>query len=151
MLLHDGQIEGRRVRVPVFLARRLVESPDEGCREFYRRLLSSLQNPALQEGEWRLADALGWPDNDSCRNLVGWMWRKNTSRVAVVVNLSLSRSQGRVPLGWLVPGDGPWVVRDPIAGERYERSGHELWDPGLFVDLAPWGVHFLELSPGQGS
>ena len=46
-LWHEGQFEGRRVRVPVFLDRR----PGAG-----------LLQPA------------GWPDNQSARNLIAWCW-----------------------------------------------------------------------------
>ena len=38
-LIHEGQMEGRRVRLPVFLARRPEESPDSDLLAFYRTLL----------------------------------------------------------------------------------------------------------------
>lgn len=149
-LLHDGQLDGRRIRVPVFLARRPVEPVDAGTRDFYLRLLSALHRPALRDGEWRLADVRGWPDNQSCRNLVGWMWRAGAERAAVVVNLSPWRAQGRVPLDWLDPGDGRWRLRDLLADQVYLRDGRELGDPGLYVDLGPWGAYLLDFAPDQG-
>ncbi len=147
-LIHDGQMEGRRTRVPVFLARRPAEPVDGSLRDFYERLLSALRQAALREGEWRLAEAGGWPDNQSCRNLVGWMWRAGDARAVVVVNLSPWRAQGRVPLGWLDPGERQWQLRDLLARDVYERDGRGLADPGLFVDLGPWGVHLLDLVAG---
>ena len=36
VLLHEGQFEGRKVRLPVFLARRPDEPPDTELRAFYR-------------------------------------------------------------------------------------------------------------------
>ena len=39
-LLHEGQLEGRRVRLPVFLSRRPDESPDRDLQAFYQRLLT---------------------------------------------------------------------------------------------------------------
>jgi hypothetical protein len=147
-LLHEGQLDGRRVRVPVFLGRRPAESVDPATRAFYVRLLSALQEPALRAGEWQLAEARGWADNQNGRNLVAWMWRKDDSRVVVVVNLSAASAQARIPLGWLDPGAGQWSLRDLIKCEAYERSGGELADPGLFVDLPGWGFHFLRLEPG---
>ena len=39
-LYHDGQLEGRRTHIPVFLARGPEEAPDEDLRAFYAELLS---------------------------------------------------------------------------------------------------------------
>ena len=38
-LAHEGQLEGCKVRLPVFLGRRPAEAPDAGLRDFYLRLL----------------------------------------------------------------------------------------------------------------
>ena len=41
-LLHEGQLEGRKVRLPVFLARRPDEPVDTDLKNFYHRLLAIL-------------------------------------------------------------------------------------------------------------
>ena len=48
-LLHEGQFEGRRVRLPVFLRRRPDESPDSDLQAFYQRLLRETATGGLQE------------------------------------------------------------------------------------------------------
>jgi hypothetical protein len=30
-----------------------------------------------------------------------------------------------------------------LSGERYQREGDELLRSGLYVELGPWGYHFL--------
>jgi hypothetical protein len=40
-LFHEGQFEGRKVRLPVFLARRPVETADRDLMAFYKRLLEA--------------------------------------------------------------------------------------------------------------
>jgi len=37
-----------------------------------------------------------------------------------------------------------WRLMDLMSGDVFERDGDEMTDPGLFVDLPPWGYHFLE-------
>ena len=59
VLLHEGQFEGRKVRLPVFLARRPDEPPDPEVREFYATLLGAIEKEGLRNGEWRLCDAKG--------------------------------------------------------------------------------------------
>ncbi len=46
-LFHEGQFEGRKVRLPVFLARRPTEAPDEDLQGFYKRLLAATDAIAL--------------------------------------------------------------------------------------------------------
>jgi hypothetical protein len=143
-LLHDGQLEGRTVKVPVFLRRRPTEAPDEALRAFYQRLLTVIKARGLRQGEWRLCERSGWPDNPSFLNVVAWCWRAGTERHVLVVNLSGSRSQARVRLPWEDLAGRVWRLTDAFSGEVYERDGNAMRDPGLYVDLDAWGFHCLQ-------
>lgn len=144
LLIHEGQLEGRTVRLPVFLARRPEEEPDETLKEFYLRLLRDVADKEIKKGEWRLCEVTGWPDNDSCRNLAAWSWVNGEARHAVVVNLSDSQSQGRVHLPWDGLAENRWRMEDLFSEAAYRRSGAELANEGLFVNLDPWGFHYFE-------
>jgi len=143
-LLHEGQLEGRRVRLPVFLGRRPFEAPDESLREFYRRLLKAVRDDIFKTGEWRLCECRGWPDNLSYRNLVAWCWRLGEDCRLTVVNLSASPSQGLVRLPWGDVCDKSISLEELFSGTRYSRQGNEMAESGLFVDLPAWGYHFFE-------
>src|SRR6202012_2948308 len=56
---HEGQFEGRRVRVPVFLARRPDEPPDEELAAWYRDLLREVAEHGVRRGTWQLLQAGG--------------------------------------------------------------------------------------------
>ena len=99
-LFHEGQFEGRKVRLPVFLGRRPEERVDEGMRAFYTKLLQAINNPVFREGEWSLCERTGWPDNPSYLNLVAWSWAKDETRFLIVVNLSDRTAQARVRAPW---------------------------------------------------
>ena len=73
-LLHEGQFEGRRTRLPVFLSRRPDESPDSDLQTFYKRLLAETARDVFRNGSWRLCDRSGWPDNASHLNTMAWCW-----------------------------------------------------------------------------
>jgi hypothetical protein len=146
-LWHEGQFEGRRVRPPVFLSRRPDEPPDIELASWYRRLLAAIAGHRVRDGAWRLLGASGWPDNQSCRNLLAWSWAGDggSDRHVVVVNLSAQPAQGRVPLDWAdLPGRS-WHLTDLFAEGVFERDGDELALPGLFVALGPWQFHLLAL------
>ncbi|MGD9971690.1 MAG: alpha-amylase family glycosyl hydrolase [Desulfatirhabdiaceae bacterium] len=143
-LIHEGQIQGRRVRLPVFLSRRPEESPDPELAAFYQKLLEALRRGNFLQGVWRLCEQTGWPDNGTGVNLVSWFWRNGPSRCLVVVNLSDSPSQAliRIPRD---DGIGKTChLKDVFTDDIYERDGEEICSRGLYVDLPAWGYHFLE-------
>ncbi len=147
MLFHEGQFGGSRVRLPVFLGRRPPEPVSRDLRDFYNRLLKASAADCVREGEWRLCERSGWPDNRSYLNIVSWCWTRDEERCLVVVNFSGDPAQARVHLPWDGLRGRMWRLDDAMIGKLYERSGDEMRDPGLYVDLPAWGYHFFRLSP----
>lgn len=146
-LIQEGQLEGRKVRLPVFLGRSPQEPVDSQIKAFYQKLLQAIQTKAIREGEWRLCEQSGWPDNQSHENLLAWCWRKNEDRRLIVVNLSPRRSQGLIQVPWNELGDRNWQLRDVLSEQSFERNGGEMLNPGLYVDLEGWKMHFFEVVP----
>ena len=143
---HEGQFEGRRARVPVFLQRRPDEPPDEDLAAWHRDLLFTVAAHGVRTGAWQLLGIDGWPDNQSCASLVAWSWTPGDSRDGdagrsgrhvVVVNLSQSPAQGQVRLPWPDLPGRRWRFRDLLTGEDFTRDGGRLAGPGLFVDMGP--------------
>ena len=145
-LLHEGQFEGRKVRLPVFLGRRPDERFNPDLQAFYYKLLRMVYAPAFREGEWRLCDRAGWPDNQSYLNLVAWCWRKDAERYCIVVNLAGQRSQARIRLPWDDLTGKSWRLTDAFTEEVFEREGNEMINPGFYVDLLAWGYHFFQFN-----
>jgi hypothetical protein len=135
-LVHDGQIEGRRVRLPVFLGRFPDEPVDDARVVFHRSLLAALGDPTFRSGRWQLCDRDGI-------DLVAWCW-DGDHRWLVVVNLSDHVATGSVRAPWPdLRGQRVRLV-DPTHDDEFDRDGDELCD-GLYVKLAPWGWHLLRV------
>jgi hypothetical protein len=145
-LWHDGQFEGRRAHLPVFLGRRPDEPVDEDLRGFYRRLVEA--SAAVRHGDWTPLDSHGWSDNPTHHDLLAWAWVGDLPHHVVVVNLSGHPSQARVPLPWPALRGGRWRLTDLLDGTAYDRDGDELADPGLYIDLPPSGAHVFTIAPG---
>jgi alpha amylase-like protein len=145
-LYHDGQFEGRRIHVPVFLGRAPDEPADGELRAFYERLVRAVAESGLQDGDWALCSCDGWPDNDSHLRLVSWCWSTPASRHVVVVNLSDAPAQARVRVPWDDVAGRNWALRDRLSGQSFDRDGDELMADGLYVALEPWAFHFLAFS-----
>jgi hypothetical protein len=144
-LFHDGQFEGRRTRLPVFLSRQPIESFDLSLRSFYTALLAVVTSPALRDGEWKPCTLSGWPDNASYHNLVAWSWQHGESRYLIIVNLSEHAAQAHVRADLGSIAGATWQLRDAVSGHSYTRSGDELVAPGVFIDLGPWHSHVFEV------
>lgn len=142
-LYHDGQLDGFRTHVPVFLGRAPDESTDESLHSFYERLIRAVADSDLRGGAWQLCDCTGWPDNDSYRSLVSWCWSGAAGRHLVVVNLSAASAQARVQLPWTDLPAQTWQLSDALSAETFERAGDELGAEGLYVALEPWGSYLL--------
>jgi hypothetical protein len=143
-LYYDGQFEARRIRLPVSLGRRPDEPVNVASRQFYHRLLTIVRD--LRQGEWRLCEVAGWPDNDSWRNIIAWSWQTLDAIHIIAVNLSSMPSQGRVRLPWRSLPANPCLLIDGITGQSFERNRTELLEAGLYVDLDKWQFHVLRLS-----
>ena len=100
-LWHEGQFEGRRVRPPVSWPGGPPSRPTPGWRAGTGGCWPRWRAAGCAPGGWRLLEASGWPDNQSCRNLIGWAWdgAPDGDRHLAVVNLSGQPTQGRLPLG----------------------------------------------------
>jgi hypothetical protein len=138
-LWHEGQFEGWRVRLPVFLRRRPDEPVDESLREFHIQLLAAAST--LRRGDWALCDATGWPGDRGCEQILAWSWTGDGGRSVVVINWADTPATARVHLPWGDLAGRTWRLDDPLAGVTYQRDGTELAVEGLYVQLPPWGFH----------
>ncbi len=146
-LLHEGQIEGRKVRLPVFLGRRPEEPADPDLVAFYGRLLKETNRDVFRNGQWRLCERSGWPDNQSFLNILAWCWARDDERRLIVINFSQVTAQARVRLPWDELRGKQWRLADALSGATYDRSGDEMRDAGLYVDLKLWQYHLFQLCP----
>ena len=150
-LFHEGQLEGRQVRVPVQLAWRPAEPVDEELRTFYERLLAVLQQPIFKEGVFAPVDvAQAGADDRTNEHMVAATWRSardTGSRTFLTVsNLAGTKGYARIRLdGARFHADQRYQVTDHVDGNTYERDGAEIVDPGLFVALDPYQAHVFEI------
>ena len=144
-LLHQGQFEGLKLRLPVFLGRRPEEPVDPDLVAFYRRVLATINCDVFRNGQWRLCECSGWPDNPSYQGMLAWCWSRGEARYLVIVNYQQHDAQAMVRVPWDELRGSEWLLSDVLSDESYRRSGNEIRDGGLYVALAPWKCHLFEL------
>ncbi|MBI3548139.1 MAG: alpha-amylase [Elusimicrobia bacterium] len=142
---HDGQLDGKRMRIPVQLAREPIESPDRATRDFYERLLSFCAAPSMHDGTWRPIAAIpAWEGNAAHRNILAWQWRLAAETKLVIVNLSPVTAQARLRLDLGLAGE--LELRDALTDIAYPRSAEDVRGGGLYVELGPWKAHLFDVS-----
>ncbi|MDY7103375.1 MAG: alpha-amylase family glycosyl hydrolase [Actinomycetota bacterium] len=146
-LVHDGQLSGRRVHLPVFLGRFPDEEPDPDLEAFHRALLAAIADRTFHDGTWRLCEREGWGEggDDTWTDLVAWSW-DGATRWVVIVNLAATGATGRVRFPWDDLRARPWRLVDPTSGDVLRRAGDDLVD-GVYVSLEPWAWHLWRVEP----
>lgn len=142
-LLYEGQLDGRKIKTPVFFTRRMTEPTDFELALFYRALLRNIHSELFHAGEWNLCECSGWIDNDSFKNMLAWTWHRQNTRALIVVNYSAQRSQAMIQLPWADLENRVWRLTDALNGDLFLRDGNQLSQGGLYVDLDAWRFHFL--------
>jgi glycosidase len=144
---HQGQREGKKVRIPTHLGRGPAEAPDAAIAAFYDGLLACLNDPAFRDGHWQLLDARpAWEGNGTSDAFVPFSWTgPGDLRRLVAVNYAGHQSQCYVMLPWGDLVGRTWQLRDQLGGAVYDRDGTDLSTHGLYLDMPPWGYHAFDV------
>jgi len=137
---HQGQFEGKRLRISPHLVRGPDEPIDGELQSFYARLIELLKQPVLGDGRWQLVDCrAAWDGNSSCQDFMAFAWDDdNDHRLLVAVNYADHSSQCYVQLPWLELAGHSWQLTDRLSDEQYLRDGSNLLERGLYLDVPPW-------------
>jgi hypothetical protein len=146
-LFHEGQFEGRKIRLPVFLGRRPVEPIDQKLKEFYERLLAVLRHPVVRNGQWQLLECdPAWEGNWTRDCFVAFAWQgAGGERLVVAVNYAPNQSQCYVRLPFADLGNGHWRLEDLLGDTQYDRDGNDLQSRGLYLDVPSWQNHIFTM------
>ncbi|MET0987088.1 MAG: alpha-amylase family glycosyl hydrolase [Steroidobacteraceae bacterium] len=144
---HDGQFEGRKVRISPHLVRRPDEPADNEREHSYEQLLAALRHPIVHDGRWSLLECIpAWHDNATADNFIAFNWERNShERLCVVVNYSPQQSQCFVRLSSPELAGRTVRFQDLLSSASYDRSGDDLLSRGLFIDIPAWGCHVFEV------
>ncbi len=145
--VQDGQIEGKKVRIPVQMGKEPDETPDAETIAFYKVLLEYASQKTLHDGRWRLLEVTPDSENDQAfLNLMAWTWQDEKNFRLVVVNYSPAPAQGRlsIPQDWL-GSRGMVQLLDKMSGTIYQSDLARMTQDGLGIQLRPWKSHLFEL------
>ena len=151
-LLHQGQFEGRRIKLPVQISRRAEEPVHPILKRFYRRLLREVSHPLYHDGQWRMIEPIPIHHADiSHKNLLLYAWTSVSDSRLIAINLSGEWSRARVePCDCLRLANGPGLLFDVLSQTFACYSGETLKERGLELEAPPYGAHIFRFDQDIG-
>jgi hypothetical protein len=150
-LYHQGQLAGKRIRIPVQLCRVQEESPDEATVAFYDRILAITNEDVFHVGQWTLLTARSAGD-DSSSNVIAYQWTTNRDWRLIAVNLSAMVAQAYLHLNEKLEIElhkfPVYALYDRFTQLEYEGMREDLIQNGLYVRLDPFGCHIFSMKNG---
>jgi hypothetical protein len=149
VLIHEGQMDGARIRQPIQLGLPVQEPVDHALAEMHRALLGALEGAGVGASEARLLRPQpAWEGNLSWQSFVVILLEPATDRLElVVVNLASHRAQCHVALGVSRLAAYNWKLCDRLGPERHERSGEDMLSPGLYLDVPAHAAQVFSITP----
>lgn len=142
---HQGEIEGRRIHLPITLRIAAEVPPDPVSKAFFENILQITQQDVFHQGEWTLLELV--PEGDpSPYGLIVYEWRSAIAWKIIAVNLTGNTSQGRLRLGDRVSSAQQYIFYDELNRVRYPRSGEELHNVGLFIRRDGFQAHLFDIT-----
>ncbi|MBI9070968.1 MAG: glycosidase [Melioribacteraceae bacterium] len=141
---HEGQFEGKRIKLPVQLGREPVEPPQPCFVNFYNKLFSITKHELFNNGIWKQlkSEAVGSSDS-TFQNILCWQINYKDEIRVVIINYSQEESRGRIRLD--VKGDNEIQLFDMLNDQLYIREALEVREDGLYIELQPFHSHIFSL------
>jgi hypothetical protein len=142
----QGELEGCKIRLPITLRLAADEPADSYSLAFFQKILSLTREDVYHQGDWSALEVAA-EGYTSPAGLLVYEWRSKKAWKIIAVNLAAGASQGRVHLGERVSPAQQYVFSDELNNVRYDRTGDELHNVGLFVRLEGFQAHIFSITP----
>ena len=150
-LYHQGQLAGKRIRIPVQLRRAQEEFSDAATSAFYDRILAITNEDVFHLGKWTTLSARSAGD-DSFSNVIAYQWKTNRDWRLIVVNLSAMVAQASIHLNGELEIDphkfSIFTLYDQFNDQVHGGRWEDLMQAGLYVRLDPFACHVFSIKAG---
>jgi hypothetical protein len=140
---YDGQFDGKKIKLPLQLAREPEEQVLEDIKDFYERLFNITSQECFKRGNWQPLKAVqSWDGNETFINCLAWLWIFKKEKRFVVINYSNIIVTCRLKLD--VRGyPEQFEIKDLLNDKNYIRSVEEVFHTGLYIELRPYQAHIF--------
>ncbi|MCF6271043.1 MAG: glycosidase [Melioribacteraceae bacterium] len=143
-LYHDGQFDGRSIKLPVQLGREPNEDINNSLVKFYDNLLNIINHKVFAKGSWNLLTPIQLDQDFTYQNILSWEWKMGSEKRVVVINYSDTTSYCRIKFNVNRKGKVVKLI-DLLCDTEYEREKNEIENLGLFIHLEAFQSHIFEI------
>jgi hypothetical protein len=136
-LYYDGQREGRSVKLPVHLSRRVTETANNEIIVFYDKLFSFVQSKRLYDQKWHLVTATSKLLHFESHHVLAWVWATEMSQTLIAVNYSHEKAQVSLGVELKKVRSATDILTGEVAVSEYIS--------GSCISLEPWQHVVIEL------
>jgi len=147
--LHEGQLTGARLKVPVQLTRRAPEPTALEIQKMYEQLLTTLQESAVGAGQSELLQPRdAWPGNPTAQNITLVQWQRGEPPFNLVaVNLASHPSQCYAPVNLRNLSVRNWSMKELLGDQQFAKDATEMKKNGVYLDLPPHAAQLFHFAP----
>lgn len=143
-LFHQGQLEGKTIKLPVQLQRKLSEPTNSQINNFYKLVLPFLSKNIFKNGKWQKLEIRGWDDNQSYQNLLAFLWKNEEELFLVAINYSQQKSDGMIIINE-IPDTETLNFTEFFSKQKYQYSSEQIKNEGFYISLPAWGINILKI------
>ncbi len=142
-LFHEGQFEGKSIKIPIQLTRKPADPVNHDTIHFYQTLLKEIKDDIYHKGDWKLLEVSS-AGEDTYHNIIAYQWTMQDRNKIIAVNLGDQEAHAYIRPS--LPSDkNECILFDHMTNKRYEREASEVNTKGLFIKLAPYQAHLFDV------
>ena len=147
VLLHEGQLTGHSVKLPVQINRRTQQPENTLLKRFYRRLLGETRHALYRQGHWQLIVSFPAQEGDhACDNLIAYTWEYEVERRLIAINLAENWSRSRLDLShWALPVGSSLRLYDFLTESYNEKSVDNSVVDSVLLEIPPRSAHIFRI------
>jgi hypothetical protein len=144
-LYFQGQMEGRKLHLPLQLRQAKPEADEPEIKAFYERLMPLVNEDVFHSGRWQLKKV--YPETAGAEvPLIAYTWTLGEKLMLVIINLSPQPASGRVHFQDDVFEDQEYTLKDRFNLAELRKSGKLMAHPGLVFKLDGYQVQIFEIT-----
>ncbi|MFX1379716.1 MAG: alpha-amylase family glycosyl hydrolase [Promethearchaeota archaeon] len=146
-LIHEGQLYGYKIKLPVQLRRQPIEEINIQVLKFYQNLLTAIPSQEFKNPNWSLCEVIPIVDeDDSSLNIISYLWWIGSSYRLIVVNFSPNYTKAHVKIRPFHFDTFKWRFTDLLDNRVYTYNGEDIYKYGLYIELDAWKGHIFKIS-----